>query len=258
VWSGLVLLGLAVFGCGGGSDNPGGPDDTVEYVHIQSVSPESGAYGLGDSVTVSIVFDKPVLEVGAMLVPSLRGLGGNGGYQQWLIRSEDKLTFSRTITLEPNTAYQLVVVWALGADSTGLAEGRIVSFSTTPEMPTGAIEGHIDTPASYDPVGSVLILVDAYHWLGWSGQAFEDYIVALGWVSDEGGDYRIDHLAPGKYYLYAFRNVSEDGEYSEEKSLFGLYGDWGLGVQLLAIDVRNNQTTGDIDFPMFQGRSFFE
>jgi hypothetical protein len=77
-------------------------------------------------------------------------------------------------------------------------------------------------------------------------------------VSDEGGDYRIDHLAPGKYYLYALRNAVENGEINEEESLFGLYGDWGLGVQLLAIDVRNNQTTENIDFPMFQGRSFIQ
>jgi|GEM_PF-2771726 len=256
LWVG-VLVPLLVLGCGGGSDNPSGPGDTEETVKILALSPEHGSHALGDTVTVSITFDRPVLEVGAILVPGLRGLGGSGGYQQWLLRSEDMRTFSRNIALDPNTAYQLLVLWALGADSTGLDEAALLSLSTTAVPPTGSIHGHIQTPGSYNPVGSVLILVDAYRWVGW-GQAFEDYIMALGWVDDPDGDYSIENLAPGKYYLYAFRNVTTDGAYDEQKSLFGLYGKWGLGVQLLAIDVRNNQATTGIDFPMFQGRNFFE
>ncbi|MFH1680115.1 MAG: Ig-like domain-containing protein, partial [Candidatus Eisenbacteria bacterium] len=256
---GVLLLPLLLFGCGGGSDSPSGPDNhEAEAVHIVSLSPAHGTHGLSDTVTVSITFDRPVLEVGAILVPSMRGLSGSGGYQQWLVRSEDKLTFSRTVGLLPNTAYQLLVVWALDADSLGLIEASMLSFSTTAEPPTGAISGHIDTPGSYDPDGTVLILVDAYRWIGWEGQNFEDYIMALGWVDDPSGDYSIENLAPGKYYLYAFRNVTGDGSYDEEKSLFGLYGEWGFGVRLLAIDVKNNQTTTGIDFPMFQGRSFFD
>jgi hypothetical protein len=243
-------------GCGGGSDSPSGPGNGEEKVRVMSVEPADGTYGLSDSVVVRVEFDEPVLEVGAILVPSLRGLAGNGSYLQWLIRSEDMRTFSRTVALEPNTAYQLLVVWALGADSTGLEEPRVVGFSTTAEAPNGTIEGHIDTPPSYDPDGSILILVDAYHWIGWAGQDFQDYILALGWVDDPGGDYRIGHLAPGKYYLYAFRNVTENGSYSEEKSLFGIYTD-GLYGPIKAIDVRNDAVADSIDFPMYQGQDFF-
>lgn len=251
----LLLLSLA---CGGGSgpSDPGNNDE--ETVRVVALSPADGTYGLGSSVEVRVEFDKPVLEAGVILVPSMRGIGGDGSYQQWLFRSEDMLSFSRTIELAPNTTYQILVVWALGADSTGLEEAAVASFSTSEVQPTGAISGHINTPGSYDPDGSILILVDAYHWVGWAGQDFEDYILALGWVDDPGGDYRIEHLAPGKYYLYAFRNVLEDGSYSEEKSLFGFYTDGPILNPIQAIDVDNGRETTDIDFDMLQGASFFE
>jgi len=259
----LIALGTicaaAMFaGCGGGDDNPAGANgNTEDYVEIAAMTPSDGVAlsidQAGDWVELEIQFNRPVVAVGAILVPSLRWLD-----QDWLFRSADSTTYSREVWLESDEVYQFILFGALGADSTVLREPQLIAFTTGGELPTASISGHARTPQSYGANGTVLILVDAMHWipgLEFEGNDLESHIKAFGFISDAGGDYTIENVKPGKYYMYAFKDVTSDGVVQDGDDLFGMYG--GLYTGLEVIDVREDQETTDIDFDLYKGSGFF-
>ncbi|MFH1276910.1 MAG: hypothetical protein ABIK65_00800 [Candidatus Eisenbacteria bacterium] len=255
-WIPAVLV-LLVFGCGGGEDNPAGPGDgdTEETLKIVSIFPADGSVQVGEQVEIMIQFDRPVEQVGAIMVPDLKWMD-----EDWLLRSEDGTTFSRTVALEEEMVYQMIVFGAVGTDSTYLSEATMIAFTTSDVLPEGAISGTVETPNSYSAEGTVLLLVDATHWLpeyGFGGNSPEDYLVAFGFVSDGTGAYRISHVRAGNYYLYAFKDSGADGVVEEGKDLFGFYDITGLSG-LIPIRVYAGAETTDIDFPVLQGSSFFD
>lgn len=254
-WIGIVVGTMAlVSGCGGGGDNPAGSGDPPETLKIVSISPADGSSQVGEEAEVRIQFDRPVDLVGAIMVPDLRWMD-----EEWLIPSEDGTAFSRNITLRDNTVYQMIVFGAMGSDSTYLDEPQMVSFTTSDLLPQGSISGVVETPNSYTAEGTVLLLVDATHWLpqyGFgSGNSPEQYLVAFGFVPDKTGAYQIEHVRNGNYYLYAFKDSGADGLVEDEKDLFGFY-DITTGMQV--INVSGGLETPGIDFPVFQGNSFFD
>ena len=251
---GIGILSILAAGCGGGDDNPAGPGDNepVETLKITSIEPAHGSIQVGEEMEIRIEFDRPVIGVGAIMVPDLRWMD-----QDWLFRSEDSTTYSRVINLEEDQAYQLIVFGAVGADSTYLDEAEMIAFTTSETLPTGIVSGIVETPNSYSAEGTVLFLVDATHWIpGGAGTNLEDHITAFGFVAGSAGDYRIENVESGNYYLYAFKDVSADGAVDNEKDLFGFYGIDGF-EGFLAINVRNDQETSGIDFPVLQGNGFF-
>lgn len=257
LWVPAVLI-LSLLGCGGGDDNPAGPDgsDTQEHVKILSISPADGSSQVGEQVELVIRFDRPVDQVGAIMVPDLKWMD-----EDWLLRSEDGTTFSRVVALEEETVYQVIVFGALGSDSTYLDEAMMVAFTTSDALPQGSISGTIDTPHSYSAEGTVLLLVDATRWLPQYGfgsnNSPEEHLVAFGFVADDSGVYRISHVRAGNYYLYAFKDSGADGVVEEGKDLFGFYDITGLSG-LIPIRVNPGLETTGIDFPVLQGNSFFD
>jgi len=253
----FLILGLVLFhGCGGestGPDNGNEPD----HVSIVQIDPVHGTVGLEDTAQVRIEFDRAVASVGAILVPGLKWMD-----EDWLFRSADSTTFYRTIVVQPEKVYQMIVFGALGADGSYLDEAQMTVFTTTGELPTGSITGKATAPASHSPKGTVILLVDAKSWVpsyGFSEEnSLEDNIVAFGFVSESSGDFAIDNLPSGQYYLYAFKDATSDGVVEDENDLFGVYGEWGaFGLTLMNITVRNGQETEDIDFLLLKGQSFF-
>lgn len=253
------LLVLFMIGCGG-DDNPADPGGTTENtIQITSISPAHESVGNDQMVDLSITFDQPVTQMGALLIPGFTSLN-----EEWFFRSEDSTTYSRSIALDEDQVYQLIIYGAVGADGeTYLSEVEMVVFTTGESIHDGSISGTIVTPGAYSPDGTVIFLVNAMYWSGTNyyfseENSMEDNVTALGIVNNSSGVYRIDYVPKGHYYLYAFKNTISDGNAENDENMFGWYSDPDESVYVSGyIDVTANSNPTGIDFPLFKGNSFF-
>ncbi len=251
----FLLTTLAIFvGCGGGGDNPTDPNgsNTRDEIKIVSMSPTAQTTGVENVVTVSIEFDRPVAEVFAILWPGGWGLGSDG--IDWLEKSADGKTWSRTVSLESDRVYQLIVLGAVGDDGTAMGDPAIASFTAMENFPGGGIRGNIMTASTVSPRGTILFIIDANRNVSSNGLFEDGVLISMGWVTDEDGDYVIPNLKPGLYHILAMKDGDDDGNVWGTKGvdLIGHYGDQTIFLSFDEVRVIAGQFTDDIDFSMLR------
>lgn len=251
----FLLTSLALFvGCGGGGDNPTDPSgsNTPDELKVMTMSPSTQTTGLDNVVTVSIEFDRPVSEVFAILWPGGWGLGSDG--VDWLEKSSDGKTWTRTVSLKNDVVYQLMVIGALADDGTEISDPQIATFTTMASFPGGGISGKIMTASTVSARGTVVFIIDANRNV--PGQAFfeDGVLVSMGWVTDENGDYVIPNLKQGLYHILAMKDGDNDGNVwgTRGVDLIGFFGDQTLFLDFEEVRVIAGTITEDRDFSMLR------
>lgn len=251
----FLLTTLAIFvGCGGGGDSPTDPNGSNprDELKIVSMTPVSQTTGLDNVITVSIEFDRPMEEVFAILWPGGWGLGADG--IDWLEKSADGKTWSRTVSIESDLVYQLIVLGAIADDGTEMGDPEIASFTAMENFPGGGIRGNITTASTVSARGTILFIIDANRNVSSNGLFDDGVLISMGWVTDEGGDYVIPNLKPGLYHILAMKDGDDDGNVwgTRGVDLIGHYGDQTIFLEFEEVRVIAGQFTDDIDFSMLR------
>ncbi|NNE09963.1 MAG: carboxypeptidase regulatory-like domain-containing protein [Gemmatimonadetes bacterium] len=251
----FLLTSLAIFvGCGGGGDSPTDPNgsNTRDEIEIVKMTPASQTTGLDNVITVSIEFDRPMAEVFAILWPGGWGLGSDG--IDWLERSADGKTWSRTVSIESDLVYQLIVLGARGDDGMEMGDPEIASFTAMENFPGGGIRGNIMTAGTVSARGTILFIIDANRNVSSNGLFDDGVLISMGWVTDEDGDYVIPNLKPGLYHILAMKDGDDDGNVwgTRGVDLIGHYGDQTIFLEFDEVRVIAGQFTDGVDFSMLR------
>ncbi len=254
--SALILSAalLALWGCSGGGDSPTAPSDSGEpqIVKVTSITPADGATGLEGLVTVSVTFDQVVSELIAVMNPGEFGVTEET--EEWMT-TEDGMTWtSEPLPLKTGENYWLIVFSAETEEEKNLAYPVLSTFTLNPVLPKSTISGRVATPGTTTPAGTVVMLVDAGRFGNGTNVFDEDVFEGVAFVTDGNGEFTIEHLKSGNYYLIAFKDGNGDGFPFGEGDFFGIFGTIAAFPEFDLIDLPNNwDLTLDKNIEMVKG-----
>ncbi len=221
-WIGPVMAGLLLWSCAQMEPPPGGPQDqtapAVEWHH-----PPAGSTGVSGQVELSVTFsegmNRATVEEALFISPAL----DRPPRLKWR---------GRTLRIRPEDSLQAeqTYVITLGAGCKDLHNNNMensysFAFSTGQAIDEGQVAGTVVRSDRRDgdgfrPRGGVDLW--AYRW---SPEAdpdpavdTPDYITQ----ADERGRYRLTHLGPDRYRIFAVEDRNRDRRWNAAEELFGL------------------------------------
>ncbi|MBC7188515.1 MAG: hypothetical protein H5U38_15940, partial [Calditrichaeota bacterium] len=196
-------------------------------LQVLSVTPQHGCVGVNPSMTVVMVFTRP-LDAEALFASS--GTFVNAGAAppgaltapQVLSLSSDRRTLFVQLRLAPESRVQYSLLGARSADGQMLDRPSTLAFTTGATMPSGSVSGVVTCPGS-SPWGTFVALYQEEPFggrpLGAIARGEQFYVraeqaVCAAVVTHRGGQYAIDYVPAGTWYPLAVKDLNGDGELS--------------------------------------------
>ena len=215
---------------------------------VQSITPSHGSTQVAQTLDIDIVFSQPLDQTGDKLFEDTGAAVnwqlypsdfGTDFYFQQI--SNDGLTFTiANLSLKPNTQYTLVVEGAYGADGSMLARPAVATFTTGDSLPSGSISGTV-SGSNLDLSRS---LINVY-----TVAPFNENFYAGFAVADNSGNFTVDYLPAGKYYVIGMYDLNQNGQFlPDDGDLIGGY-DPDKNKLVDPVNLSAGQNATGVNFP---------
>lgn len=200
VFACVITAAMVAPGCAKKGLPSGGPPD-LDPPTILSVSPDSGAAGVGRGTRLSLTFSEGMEPRSASdaveIAPKV-----DIRQRRWSGRT---LTLVLADSLQPEQSYTMFVgLSARDRHGNGLRQARAVVFTTAAAFPPGIIEGKVQAVGFTAPGTYLWCYPDT---LAPDSTARDFEAVGL---ADDDGAFRISGLKPGRYRVWAFADLNRN------------------------------------------------
>ena len=242
---GLMAMGVLVMmplGCGGSSSSTG----SATIPQVTGTIPADGATSVSTTVMAVINFSEPMDTLSVM--DNLSGVSGTSG-KTWINGDATLNVDFVPAPLDTNTTYT-ITIFRDAKDKEGDKLAAIVkfSFSTGANLATGSISGTIsgDPQSDYDnSLGNTVVAVTGSDFLGTN-----DSTIIAAVQADSGGNFTVNHLENGTYYIVAVQETTGDEVDPDDGDSLGVYRDiLAHASSAVPVTISANNVTG-IDFTL--------
>lgn len=213
----LILLYLLISGCAKMSSPTGGPKDRAIPVITGSV-PLNGAVNFSGK-KVTIMFDEYVV---------LKDINEKFMVSPPMIIKPEVYTRGKSVVIEyeeqlrENTTYTFYFQDAIQ----DLNENNAINnyqfvFSTGPFIDSLSVTGNVNQALDMNPPENTLVLLYKEMADSFVVKHIPDYITRI----EKNGEFRIDNVQPGRYRLYALKDVDNSKNFNLPEEEFAFYPD---------------------------------
>lgn len=199
----LVILGCLTSTCARVAAPGGGPKDTKPPQLIKTYPAQGSVHFKGNAI--KLVFNKGIevndLKNKLVITPTLQKLAQEKQPSYTYSVYRNTLTIKLKAPLEEQTTYTFNFNDAIKDDTEGnVANSPLLSFSTGEQLDAMYVTGQVKHLMTHQPADQAVVsLYKADEECAHILKRIPDYLIK----ADTMGNFRIDHIKPGHYYIYA-------------------------------------------------------
>lgn len=242
---GLAALVIMPIACGGSSSSTG----SATIPQVTGTIPADGATSVATTVMAVINFSEPMDTTSVMDNLSMSSQGLSGASTTWISGDATLNVDFSAAPLNTNTTYT-ITIFSDAKDKEGdkLATPVNIAFSTGTALATGSISGTIsdDPQSDYDnSLENTVVAVTGSDFLN-----TVDITPIVIVQADSGGNFTVNHLENGTYYVVAIQDTTGDTVELDDGDSVGVYRDiLAYASSAVTVTISANTVAG-VDFTL--------